>query len=305
MDNFSGLSFIIAHVTMVQAPPAERHTGEQLHRAELLILGLAGAWAVQVGAPLVPVAPLPGTLAATALLTAFSFLALYGLSGLRLAAWHELAGVLVTGGVWYLLSGARAEGPLRLSLLATVSVAFLLACGILGRLVARLVRDRNLLLPVLLTAVAADIFTVFAGPTRQALEKAPQVVQKLSVAVPQAGSAAGAKGVAGLAMAASIGLGDYIFTALFLAAAWRHGLNVSGATLGAAAAALLGMAAVFLVPALPALPLLPFIVLGVLVPNWGRFRLSRQEKVSLAAGMVFLALLLSGFYVALRAYSSR
>jgi len=122
------------------------------------------------------------------------------------------------------------------------------------------------------------------------------------VAVPQAGSAAGAKGVAGLAVAASVGLGDYIFAALFLAAAWRHGLNVRGAAIGATLAALLAMVGVFVIRGLPLLPLLPFIGLGVLIPNLRHFRLSRQEKVSFALGMAFLAMLLVGLYVATRAY---
>lgn len=273
-----------------------------MHKVELVGVGLAGAWAVQVGAPLVPVAPLPGTLVATALLTAFSFLALYGLSGLRLAVWHEVAGVLVAGGLWYGLGAVNTPGPMKLPLLATASVAFVLACGFLGRLLARVVRDRGLLLPVVLTAIAGDVFTVYAGPTRHALERAPEVVRKLSVAVPQAGSAAGAKGVAGLALAASIGLGDYIFAALFLAAAWRHGLNARGAAVGAALCVLVAMAAVFLVRGLPALPLLPFIGVGVLVPNLGRFRLSRQEKVAVGVGIVFLSLLLAALYAASKAW---
>lgn len=271
-------------------------------KAGLVAAGLVGAWLVQVGAPLVRISPLPGTIAATALLTVFSFLALYGLSGLRLAVWHELAGVLVAGGLWYSLGAMHASGRVKLLLLATVSMFFVLACGLLGRLLARLVRERNLLLPVLLTAMAADTFTVLAGPTRQALEKAPEVVRRLSVAVPQAGSAAGAKGVAGLAVAASVGLGDYIFAALFLAAAWRHGLNVRGAAIGATLAALLAMVGVFVIRGLPLLPLLPFIGLGVLIPNLRHFRLSRQEKVSFALGMAFLAMLLVGLYVATRAY---
>jgi hypothetical protein len=46
--------------------------------------------------------------------------------------------------------------------------------------------------------------------------------------------------------------------------------------------------------------LLPFIGLGVLLPNAGRFHLTRQERVSLAVGMGFLALLLAAMYLALR-----
>jgi hypothetical protein len=272
----------------------------------LVALGLVGTWVLSVGAPFVPVPPMVGTLLATAALTALSFVALYGIAKLRLRPWHEAALGVTCGLAWHALArmasgGGRAPlSEMQLMALAASGVAFLAACAMAGRLLSRLVREPNLLLAVLITAAVADVFTVFAGPTRAMLEKAPSVVQHLSMHVPQAGSAAHGKGMAGLAIAASIGLGDYIFGALFLAAAWRHGLDTRRAAIGGAICALVGMACVLLIPKLPALPLLPFIAVGVLVPNVRRFKLSRQEALTLAVGMVFLAALLAGFYFALR-----
>ncbi|MCD6351512.1 MAG: hypothetical protein J7M26_05290 [Armatimonadetes bacterium] len=262
----------------------------------LAFSGLAAAWLILVITPLVPgLPPLAGTVVASALLAFASFAGLYGLAGLKLAAWHEVAGAAAAGGLWYLVGKADAEGLGRIFLPATASCLFLLACAMVGRLLSRLVREPNLLLPVLVTAAVADLFTVTLGPTHTALEKAPQVVRNFSMTVPKAGSAAGEKGVEGLAAAASIGVGDFIFAALFLTAAWRHGLETRRAAMAAAVLAVIAMSAVLLIPALPALPLLPFIVVGVLVPNAGRFRFSPQEKLALAVGVIFLGLLLAAY----------
>ena len=81
-------------------------------------------------------------------------------------------------------------------------------------------------LPVAIVAGLADIFTVFWGPTGHALEKAPGLVQKLSLAIPAVGSAAGEAGAHGLAYVAAIGLGDFIFLSLFLALAVRFDFSV-------------------------------------------------------------------------------
>lgn len=265
------------------------------------LVGVCASWILLVAAPLTPgLPPRLGTVLVSALLAGAAFAAIYGLAAASISGWYELAGILICGGLWFLLGDVEAKGLARIFLGATVAVLFMLACVFFGRLISRLVREPNLLLPVLITAAVADVFTVTVGPTRVALEEAENVVRTLSVAVPQAGSAAGKEGPAGLAVAASIGLGDFIFAALFLTAAWRHGLEVRTATIAAALLAVLGMALVLLVPQIPALPLLPFIVIGVLVPNARRFRLSSQEKLALAVGGVFLVLLLGGFYLVTR-----
>ena len=275
------------------------------HDAESAVVYLAagalGTWAIWVIAPLVPTRfPLVSTLVASAALTAATFLALYGLARLSLRPWHELAALVLSGELWWLLSGLELRGAPALVVAGAANTFFMLACGALGRLLARLVRERNLLLAVLLTAAVVDIFTVTVGPTRHALEKAPHVVRKLAMAVPKPGSAAGEKGIAGLTAAASIGLGDFIFAAMFLAAAVRHGLAAERAAVAAACLVVVAMAAVLTVPSLPALPLLPFIALGMLLANWGRFHLSRDEVLQLIAGGVFLAALLGAIYLLLR-----
>lgn len=263
--------------------------------------GIVLSFLVLFLSPLVPgVPPRLGTAIATALLTAATFLALLGIARIGLGNGLALAGALLCGGGWWALGGLKAEGMARLVVSSCAGVLFMLACALLGTLLAGLVRERNLLLPVLIVAAVADIFTVAAGPTRKALERAPKVVRSLGLQVPRAGSAAGEKGLAGLAAAASIGLGDFIFAALFLTAAYRHGLNVRAAAVLAAMLCIAAMSAVLLLPSLPAVPLLPFIALGMLLPNARFFQLSAEEKRALAAGAVFLVLILGAFYILTR-----
>jgi hypothetical protein len=263
--------------------------------------GLAGAWVVLVAAPLIPGLPAKlGTVTATILLTAATFVAIYGLARIQLRTWHEVGATAISGGLWWLISAPEVKGAGRVYLAATANVLFMLACIMFGRLMSRLIREPNLLLPVLITAAVADVFTVSVGPTRLALEKAPKIVRSLSLEVPKAGSAASKEGAQGLAAAASVGLGDFIFATLFLTAAWRYGLDVRRAAAAATILAAAAMAAVLLVPKLPAVPLLPFIVAGVLLPNAKRFKLSQQERMAMAIGGLFLLLLLMAFYAAVR-----
>ena len=262
-----------------------------------LIGGALSTWAIWVIAPLAPTPyPLVATVVASASLTAATFVALLGLARLKLSAWHEAAMLVLCGELWWIVSGLRLSGPWHLVASGAANTLFMLSCGAFGRLLARLVRERNLLVAVLVTAAVVDVFTVTVGPTRHALEKAPQVVHKLAMAVPKPGSATGEKGLAGLTIAASIGLGDFIFTAMFLAAAVRHGLNAGRAALAAGCLVVVAMALVLCVPAVPALPLLPFIAFGMLAATYRSFHLSRSEIVQLAAGAVFLAVLLGLMY---------
>ena len=235
------------------------------------------------------------TLVFTALAVAFAAQA----ARLRLGWPAEVGGALLAGGVWYALTWAATTGDLpRLYLAPAASVLFIVLCLLAGRLLSRLLRDANLLLPVCLVALIADFFTVYFGPTGKALEHAPKLVEKLSVGLPQAGSATGAAGAAGLAMLATMGLGDFIFLALFLTAAARFGFALRRGSALIAGLVCLGLLAYFALPLmdvnLPGLPLLPFITVGFLAAYWRRFHLSRTEKVALVWGVLLLAAILLG-----------
>jgi hypothetical protein len=145
-------------------------------------------------------------------------------------------------------------------------------------------------LPVCLVAALADVFTVFWGPTHQALEKAPKLVTKLSLAIPQAGSAAGPVGAKGIAYVATIGLGDFIFLALFMSLAVRFGFRLVATFWAMLVMALVGIVLALANPfGLRGMPLLPYMSVGFIAVNWGEFRLTRQERRDLAIALVIVA----------------
>lgn len=268
-----------------QRPPA--------WRAAVLVLL---AYGLLVGVPYVRgIPPTAGSVVATLLFLVASVWVVAELAKYPLRPWRDAVGLAVCLGAWYAIGLAfRNLETLRTVVSAASGVSFLLACIFAGRLLALIVRERNILLPVALVAGLADIFTVFAGPTGKALEKAPKLVEKLSVAIPQMGSAAGPAGAQGLTHVATAGLGDFIFLAFFLAAVWRLGLRYRATVWGILVATAMGMLAVLLLPRIPALPLLPFIVTGFLVANTGAFNLTRSERlqviaVVLGVGIVLLA----------------
>lgn len=241
---------------------------------------------------------LVGVVVPTILFTLLSLLIIVEMARYPLAPLRDALSSLVSLGLWYLISGlAEKHAPLRPLLGAMSSLSFLFACIFFGRLLALIVRERNILLPVAIMAGLADIFTVFFGPTGKTLEHAPKLVEKLSVGIPKAGSAAGAAGGAGLSHIATAGLGDFIFLTFFFAAIWRFGLRPKATFWTILVLLLVGMLGVLLLPWFPAVPLLPFIVAGFLVANATAFRLSRQEKINTVVVVVFVValLVLAGF----------
>jgi len=203
---------------------------------------------------------------------------------------------------WVLLDKlAGSHEMLRLYLGPASNVLFLLSCLFVGKVLAHIVRERAMALPVAIVAAVADIFTVFWGPTGQALEKAPKLVAKLSLAIPQAGSAAGPAGAKGLAHVATIGLGDFIFLALFMCLAVRFGLRVVPTFWAMLVGACVGIAIALGNPfGLAGMPLLPYMSAGFLAVNFHDFHLTLQERRDLMIALVILGVLFAVVAVALR-----
>ena len=258
------------------------------------LLALA-VYALLIGVPQVSFGRYSGlaSVLATLLFTILSVALVVQVARLRLGWGAELAGMVLAAGLWQAADWGAGRGDLaRLYLGALSSLAFLFLCVAGGRLLSRLLRDRNILLPVAVVAILADIFTVAIGPTGKALEHAPELVQKFSVGLPAAGSAAGPEGAKGLAMLASMGIGDFVFLALFLTAAARFGLPLRRGGAIMATLVCLALAAYFLLPpVLPGIPLLPFIAGGFLLAYAGRLKLSRTERQALLWGGLLLTVL--------------
>lgn len=224
--------------------------------------------------------PVVDALVATFLFLLVSLLLIQECARFPIRPLPDALGLVACLALWYagdLLM--EQHSAVRLLLRALSSMLFLLACVYFGRLLALIVRERNILFPVAIMAGLADFFTVFFGPTGHALHHAPKLVEKLSVAIPKAGSAAGPQGAAGATHVATAGLGDFIFITFFLVGAYRFGLRQKPTFWAIFALVALGMGTVLSLPRMPAAPLLPFVALGFLLANLGAFKFSRTEKL--------------------------
>jgi len=195
-----------------------------------------------------------------------------------------------------LLSWSRANPPseLALGVYRAMHGYLLMAAAVgLGATLAKLIREKNLLAPVIPFAAMVDMLTVLTpgGFVKQVMEKAPEVAEKASVAVMAAPNAPEA--TARLTPIAIIGVGDFIFLALYAACLIRFGLRVRATLIGLFVALWVYLALVlWVLPALGIAPRLPALVpmaLVTLALNWRAFQLSRQEAV---ASVVVIALAL-------------
>lgn len=237
------------------------------------------------------------SIAATVIFAVLSVLLVLQVARLRLRPLTEVFLAVLATGAWQAANWGAARGDLlRLYLGPLSNLAFIFLCLMAGRLLSWILREPNLLLPVGVVAILADIFTVAIGPTAKALEKAPGLFEKLSVGLPAAGSAAGPEGAKGLTMLAGMGLGDFIFLALFLTSAARFAFPLRRGAWFIAMPVCLALAGLLVLWGLgvpiAGIPLLPFIAGGFLAAYAGRFRLSRAEKWGLLWGGLFLAALL-------------
>lgn len=264
-------------------------------------LGWSAAYlGLQIGTPLIQV-PLewvrPATLVSTLFWMATVLGLLFSLARL-LESRRWLAPVLLAGGVmaWalslqipaWLGWSAQHTPPMWAQAVWRGGSGYFLMLGAvgLGAIVSWVIREKNLLVPAVPLAAAIDVLTVLApeGAVRQIVEKAPEVVEKASVAITAAPSVAGE--VARVMPIALIGVGDFVFLTLYLTCLYRFGLRVRATAIGLFLVLWLYLMVVAfgVVPALPGLVPMALVVLGV---NWREFQLSRQEKVAslLTVGM--------------------
>ena len=131
----------------------------------------------------------------------------------------------------------------------------LLAAASVGISLARYVRSVSVALLVAAVAVASDLFSVFAGPTRTLVEEDSPALDALILVFPTFGSALGF----------GLGVSDFIFLALFAAAS--HFLNLRYvATLPCVCFAAFLAVTVGLLLERP-LPALPFIASAFILAN--------------------------------------
>ena len=168
------------------------------------------------------------------------------------------------------------------------NLALIFWAVLIGRLVSRVIREGKLLLPVAVAASVADIITVFWGFVGHAAEKAPEVVQALSAQAPAVEVAK----QAGAPVLTYIGIGDFLFLAIFLSVALRYAMNATGAV-WAAFGSMLVAAVVMGIWQPPGIPGLPFISAGVLLVNRRFLRFTAEEKRSLLVAGALLVVVIA------------
>jgi hypothetical protein len=225
---------------------------------------------------------------AVALFVYFPLAIIYHAVRIPLGSLSQVLGGLIALAVWLALVGLERAGDTAV-LGPSRNVALLVTCLFFGMWASRIMRDRNILVPACLVAGAADLLSVGWGFTGKALQQAPGLVTKLSVAVPTLARETTAAGET-FTIIATMGVGDLFFVALFFAAAARFGLPLRR-TFCYVFPLVVGAMLLGLSPAspFPGIPGLPFIAIGFLLANRGEFRFNREEwQSTLVLGLILV-----------------
>lgn len=161
----------------------------------------------------------------------------------------------------------------------------------LGALLATILSDKNLLLPVSLFLAAFDLFLVLTpiGFTRQLMKTQPELLPSIGFVIPKIQESPTYGPVAATAY---VGPADLLFMGMFFVALFRFGMRATETFRWLIPTLLVYMGIVLLVGPLPAL--VP-IGLCILIVNWREFKLNREEWASTAlVGVIGASLVIWG-----------
>jgi len=268
---------------------------------KLWLVPLAVLLAVQLGAPFLPV---PNVATAVALVVPLTLVYIAGVVAFSLGmARQKFPLPVVLGGcalsaVLYrgtdaLLAHSRWGGIAQ-------SFTLLLVATFFGLLVARLIRHANMIGPIGVMVALIDIWGVlFGGIVSQLLaNKHTQNVASHAMAKGPTLGAASAKFSLELP---AVGIGDYLFLALFLGVLVRFRMNWRASAVWMWAGVSLALLAIVLIPQVPPLPGLLFLGAGAVLPNLRYFVFTRDERFALLYAGVFVLILTVGLYFGLTA----
>ncbi len=158
-----------------------------------------------------------------------------------------------------------------------------------GILLSRIVRERNVLLPVALVAMPIDYIGAMTpiGFTQNAVTQHPNIVHAVSVPVPTVGS---------IHPSGFIGPGDALFIAFYFAAILRLAMNGRGTFWLMYALLTLTLLYVLLPNSVPVAALVPM-GFAVVIANARLFTLKRDEVFAMIYAAALVVALVVGFYV--------
>lgn len=205
----------------------------------------------------------------------------------KLAVAFIVAGLVAHVGLAY-AAASVGRGISAAILAALAQTGLMVWCAGLGALLATLIKERNLLIPVSLFLAGFDIFTVLTpvGPTRQIMQAAPRVFTTAAYTVP---AVEAVPTFGPVAATAYIGPADFIFMAMFFVAIYRFGLRARQTLFWLAPTLIAYMLLVLYVGALPALVPIGLCVLAVNLPE---FKLTKEEWASTGLVVAIVAALI-------------
>ena len=173
----------------------------------------------------------------------------------RLLAVGAVSAALGLSSAFLVSSGVLVGGSGVLLALCVANLSRILAAACLGIALARYVTSVGVVLIIVLAAIASDLFSVFAGPTRVLVQENSPLLDGLLLVFPTFGSALGF----------GLGLSDFIFLALFAAASLFLNLRYLPTLLGVCFATFLAATAGLMLER--PLPALPFIAIAFVLVN--------------------------------------
>jgi len=150
-------------------------------------------------------------------------------------------------------------------------------CVGLGALLAMLIKERNIVVPIAIFLACFDMFLVFSplGLTHRFIKSSPDTLAIIAAQVPVASHGTSGNRVSPGALA---GPADFMFLAMFLVAIFKHNMQGRRTVMVVIPTLLAYMLLVTVIhTALPALLPIGGVVLLV---NWKEFQLSKEEKIS-------------------------
>lgn len=208
--------------------------------------------------------------------------------GMRSTALLCLASALLFIGILLLTRKFELASWLLLILGAFQDLLLMLAAGFLGCIAGLIIREPNIVLPIAVFAGLVDYWNVSLGPLGRIIETKPSLLSAVTVHMPTP-----MPGVPVL----MIGMGDFIFLALFFSVLFRLGMNVKGSFwLGYAFLTATMYVVLVFGGALPALLPIGIAVIGA---NRRYFKLRRDEQLAMIyVGAILLAfLIMSGIFM--------
>lgn|GEM_PF-1080588 len=263
--------------------------------AFFLTLVLLQALRIAIGYTAVPISLVAAlTILTTAIFVAVPIFAVFKAAANPWSSKLALLFIVVGAPLQFGLVYAAKHGLTGFSVLLALSVAQIALftwCVGLGALLATLIKDKNLFIPITICLALLDVYLIFAPSsiTRFVMEKAPEVLPSMGASIPKVQTTVSS---APVGQFATIGPADFVFLGMLFIALFRFNLRTRQTLLVLVPTVLvyLVLAAIF-----GAIPLLPPIVLTVLFVNLKEFKLTKEEWIS--TGVVsafFLGVLIYG-----------